>query len=432
MSKNRLRVLIVAHEFSPFRGSEAAVGWNIVTRLSQYHDVTVFYASGSHFWPHSYVDEINRYFTTAAQIPGLTIINIDHPRIYKLYSTINKLFAKLSPVGLPVLYYLAYQSWQKAVFNQAKRLHKINKFNIVHQLTQVSYREPGYLWKLGVPFFWGPTGGTLSPPKDFDKILSLQSKILSKIRSFSNIVQFNFSSRIIKANKKASVIYAFTNGDAVRLKKRAGGQVKIMLDVGTAIRSSLNTRYSTKSETLKGIWCGRLDDYKAPEILLKAISLNTESKEKIKFKIVGSGPLKDSLIKMAVELKLNNIEWISHVKHEEIFELMLESDFFIHTSIREATSSVIPEAFSVGLPVICHDAYGMGIAVTETCGIKIPMISPEQSIIGFNGAMVTLISDRDLLERLKTGAAKRSEEISWDKMAALISNDYLDNAKMQL
>jgi hypothetical protein len=27
-------------------------------------------------------------------------------------------------------------------------------------LNMIGYREPGYLWKLNVPFVWGPMGGT--------------------------------------------------------------------------------------------------------------------------------------------------------------------------------------------------------------------------------------------------------------------------------
>jgi len=40
----RLKILISAHELSPYQGSECAVGWNIVTRLAQYHDIVVIFA----------------------------------------------------------------------------------------------------------------------------------------------------------------------------------------------------------------------------------------------------------------------------------------------------------------------------------------------------------------------------------------------------
>ena len=48
-----VRVAIVAHEFSPFQGSECAEGWRISTALSQSRrdlDLTVFAASGPQFF----------------------------------------------------------------------------------------------------------------------------------------------------------------------------------------------------------------------------------------------------------------------------------------------------------------------------------------------------------------------------------------------
>ena len=421
----RLRILIVAHEFSPIKGSESAVGWNIVTRLCKYHDITVLYASGSQFKDNSYVDVINNYFLNAATIPGLLLVNVDKPGVQKIIAKVNYLFRKLSPIGLPILYYIGYKHWQKKAYNEAKRLHKISKFNIVHQLTQITFREPGYMWKLGIPFVWGPTGGTSTFPKKFRSEFSMQSKILESIRTFSNFFQFNYIPRILKANQKADIIYTFSNADAERFKKRANGEVKIMLDVGTYSRPQ-KVHTAQKSEPiLQGIWCGRLSDYKAPSILLKALSKSQLTRDKVKFTIIGNGSLEKSLIELATTLKLYNIEWIKQVEHEKVFDLMSQSDFFVHTSLREATSSVITEALSMGLPVICHDAYGMNIAINETCGIKVPLLSPEHSIQGFHLAIEKLITDNEFLENLKMGAKSRAIEISWDNMAVTMATDYV-------
>lgn len=431
MSDQRLRVVIVAHEFSPYSGSECAVGWNIVTRLARYHDVTVLYSSGSHSNHSSYVDAINRYFQVSSPIEGLTLINIDKPALSEFIASVNSVFKKLSPIGLPVLYYTGYKYWQKSVYKKAKELHQRNKFDIAHQLTQISFREPGYLWKLDIPFFWGPTGGTSSFPKNFYKALTLKSQILDRIRTLSTGYQYNFTQRIIKANKKAVMIYTFSKTDETCFRKRSHGQVKIMLDVGTFSRISQNHQIKDKSSVLKGIWCGRLDEYKAPEILLKALAKSQLTREKIIFQIIGTGPLEEAMLKKAENLNLNNIEWVKRVSHERVFELMSQADFFVHTSIKEATSSVIPEALSTGLPVICHGSFGMNIAINETCGIKVPLKSPKDSVDGFHNAIRRLIEDKDLLAKLKLGARERSDQLSWDNMAHTIADDYLNAIKRE-
>lgn len=197
-----------------------------------------------------------------------------------------------------------------------------------------------------------------------------------------------------------------------------------MTDVGTYARAAISNGLSNDENFLKGIWCGRLSDFKAPALLLRALATSELTRKKIKFTIIGTGALEQSMIDLAKELKLENIEWIKEVEHSMVFELMAKADFFVHTSIQEATSSVITEALTMGLPVICHDAFGMSVAINDTCGIKIPFVSPEVSVKGFHDAMESLILNNNLLKDLKRGAYKRSAEISWDVMAETIANDY--------
>jgi glycosyltransferase involved in cell wall biosynthesis len=424
MIKKRLRVLLIAHEFSPTQGSECAEGWNVATRLAKYHNITVLFASGSQSNHGGYISAVKKYLSTIEPIYGLTLVNVDQPRVTKLISFTNKIFSKLGAIGLPILYYLGYKYWQKAAFTVAKKLHKQENFDVVHQLTQIAFREPGTWWKLNIPYFWGPTGGITTLPKEFYKLLSKKTKLLEHVRTFSNYSQFKFSSRVINANKTAAIIYAFSLEDAVILKKRAGGNVKLMLDAASTNHNGKFQNTTTKAEILRGVWCGQLIERKAATILLKALALDEITRNRVQFQIIGNGPLEKILHDEARNLGLNNIEWIQNVDRQTLFKLMGEADFFVHTSIREATSNVIPEALSTGLPVICHNANGMSIAINESCGIKIPFESPEKSIFGFHEAIKSLILNASFLGQLKKGAMARSLEISWDKMAETFANDY--------
>lgn len=422
----RLNVLIIAHEFSPNQGSECAEGWNLVTRIAKYHDVTVLYASGSQFSNDSYVKAVDDFYRLKGPISGLKLINIDQPNLTKFFTSINKNFIKIGSIGLPILYFIGYKFWQKKAFQKARKLNETEKFDITHNLTQITFREPGYLWKLNIPFVWGPTGGTSTIPNGFLSMLTLRSYIFEKIRTFSNFYQFNFVNRIVQANKRAALIYCFTKEDGIRFNKRASGKIKLMLDAGTNNKKYENSNLKkNNSSYITGIWCGQLIERKAALILLKALALGKFSKEKLKIIIIGSGPLESSLHKLAEEFKIDNIEWISRVSHDKIFEIMRSADFFVHTSYREATSNVIPEALSMGLPVICHDANGMSIAVNENCGIKIPLMSYEESVNGFCQAINSILKDNDLLNKIKAGAVIRSNEISWDSMAETIAEDYI-------
>jgi glycosyltransferase involved in cell wall biosynthesis len=76
------------------------------------------------------------------------------------------------------------------------------------------------------------------------------------------------------------------------------------------------------------------------------------------------------------------------------------------------------------MPVICHDACGMGIAVNESCGIKIPMCDPATSIEGFKNAIERFSVEPDLLEQLSLGALRRASELSWESHIDRICDSY--------
>lgn len=424
--QRRLRILVISHEMSPNQGSECAIGWNIVTRLAKYHDLTVMHATGSQGRPFAYREAINAYEKKNGKIEGINFVGIEQPAQTMRYARLNKRFAKLGPTGLPVLYFMGYHFWEKAAFRQALALHQENPFHAVHHLTLLAFREPGYCWKLGIPFFWGPTGGIGPLPSAFYSILSKKAALIERLRAFSNKNKFLYSNRVVNANTKAAVIYTYSLEDKALFEKRAGGKVKLMLDVGTQTHHEIEIAPKKENKILKGIWCGHLIERKAPQILIQALALSDVTREGIEFTVLGDGPLLEKMKSLAQSLQLKNIQWLSNVNREVVFQLMSEADLFVHTSIREATSSVIPEALSTGLPVICHDANGMSLAINETCGIKVPLINPGDSISGFHDAMVKLIRDPMLLKHLKAGAWKKSEEISWDSMVKTMSDDYLE------
>ena len=79
----------------------------------------------------------------------------------------------------------------------------------------------------------------------------------------------------------------------------------------------------------------------------------------------------------------------------------------------------------MGLPVICHDACGMQTAVTDRCGIKVPLHDPETSIDGFCRAIQKL-AEPQFYNQLSAGALHRAHELTWDSKGARISEAYLN------
>lgn len=427
MQPLRLNILISAHELNPYGGSECAEGWNVVIRLGKYHNLTVLYASGSQFNPHSYEYAVRDYFSNNPNPYNIDFIPIDQTRATLFISKINKkLTKKKGSIGNPFLYYLGYSLWQRKAYQVAGSLCKVKRFDIIHHLTSISFREPGLLWKLPVPFVWGPTGGMSKIPFQFSKFIGYKTFSKELIRNSINKIQFYSTIRIRKAIHKSALIYTFSKEDQSIFYKRSGKRPKVLLDSAAISLEKIDRNSKDHSKLISIVWCGELVKRKSLEIILYAISKDPTLKEKIVLKVVGSGPLDGYYKDLAKNLGVNScIEWFGQVDRKTVFNIMNNSDLLMHSSYREATSHVIPEALSHGLPVICHDINGMSIAVDDKCGLKVPLISPEKSIDGFKDALTRLLNNPLELKRLKEGAQKRSLELSWDAMAETIAMDYI-------
>ena len=138
----RLKVLISAYACSPYHGSEPGVGWGFVSALARYHDLWVIVEENE------FRADLERYLIEhqelKTQLRFEYIPRIRHSRIERLW---------------PPSYYWTYRRWHQDAYQLAQQLHQEVNFDLAHQLTMVGFREPGYLWQLGIPFVWGPVGG---------------------------------------------------------------------------------------------------------------------------------------------------------------------------------------------------------------------------------------------------------------------------------
>ena len=179
----RRRILVSAYAFSPVLGSEPGVGWNICSRLAAYHDVTVLTRSWNEkLWPEDeqHKEEAERFMRDNGPIQGLTIHFVSSPPLSRLLQTHPHVSLR-SP-----FYFQGYAAWQRAAYREAVRLHRERPFDVTHQLTTTSFREPGYLWKLDVPFIWGPTGGGGNIPWSYFADFGSHDRLYYALKNIAN------------------------------------------------------------------------------------------------------------------------------------------------------------------------------------------------------------------------------------------------------
>ena len=418
----RLRVLISSHEFSPEQGSECAVGWNICTGLAKYHDVTVLCADGAPLWKDSYRDAVKRYFKHHGRINGLRVVFVEQPPQTLNYERLNqRLMKRIGGIGWQLLYYLGLDHWHRAALRKAQEIG-IESFDVFHQLTPISFLRPGYLWTTGRPFFLGPVGGMFKVPAAFARSGGIKSHLFETLRSF------NIDRRIRSENFRAIVTTAKRIWTVTEVERRiiegiSEGKAMPMVDTPPPKEIAGRVRKYDGREVLRLCWSGSHVHYKALPLLVHAIA-SLPDRDRVALDVLGKGPEEQKWKGIVRALGLTNITWHGRLPYAEALKTMDRSHVFIHTSYREAASMVVLEALGWGLPVICHDACGMAVAVNETCGIKVPFLSPRHSIEGFRNAIKSFLLNPAQVEQLSEGALRRASELSWDAKVREISEAY--------
>ena len=146
--------------------------------------------------------------------------------------------------------------------------------------------------------------------------------------------------------------------------------------------------------------------YKGLEFALKAIA-GTD----FKFVIAGDGDLKYKLIKLANDLKLQNVTFLGAITDKEKVCLLNLCKCFLFPSNKrsEAFGISLLEAAAFGKPMIsCEIGTGTSfINLHNHTGLVVKPNSPEE----IRNAMKFIISNPDILNRMALNARKRYLEI---------------------
>lgn len=399
-----MRILVNCYACSPYKGSEPGMGWNFVKCLSRYHELHVITES-------KFQQDLERYF----------IENPSEKKYYKFYFLKRERHNTLRRI-YPPSYYWFYKKWQKEALKLSKKLDKKYDFDIVHQLNMIGYREPGYLYKLNKPFVWGPIGGFNITPWKLLYTMGCYGCIFYLSRNIINVFQMHQAKRVSTAIESSKVLISATQEDHDKIVKLWKKDSYIIPEVGF---TSLNEDVEIKQRDgrLRICWSGLHIPRKSLNFLLEAVS-SCRNKDNIELHIIGDGKCNKKWKKLAKTLDVKNIIWYGWVDRGKALNIMKNSHVFAITSLSDATSTVLLEALSLGLPVITLNHLGFANVVTDNCGIKVNPDSHKQLVSDMAMAIDKLHENEDLRQKLSKGAVARSKEFAWDKKAETINNIY--------
>lgn len=405
----RYKILIEAYECSPIRAHAPGAAWQIVSRLAKHYELWILTEESQ------YGTEVRRYLAQYLTLQKrLHFIFV--PRVRTLRKKRNR------PV-LPIHEVLEYRRWMRQSFLIAKELHSKVHFDIAHHLRGNSFREPGFLWKLPIPFVWGPTGGTTCVPWHMFSSLDMKGQLEHALRNIINAYQLRFNSRVQTACQTAACIMAQTTQDQENFRKVHGIESIVAHEQGS--EPSIGTCHTYDgARKLNVAWIGRCITSKAMPLLLKAVS-RPEIKGRIMLHIAGDGPCRVKWQRMAEELCITEqCRWYGWLEQAKTIDMLNSCDVLAFTSLLEATSTTVMQSLSLGVPVICLKRCGLGDVVTEECGFPIPIHNARSAIEGFASAIRAILREPQKLERWSKGALRQADRYSWDNLTDQIKNAY--------
>lgn len=397
-----ISVLVNVYACGPNIGSEPGMGWNWIINLANYCQLHVITEG-------EWQKEIEASLVSLPQKENITFY----------YNPVSPEIRRMCWNQGDWRFYYYYKKWQKKTLQISRQIIKEHSIDIVHQLNMIGFREPGYLWKIyDKPFIWGPVGGMFFYPSAYQCEASFKRKVFIKIKSLLNWYQIKYSRRVKLSVNKANVLVSSTPAEYDIFNDYYNINSVIIQETGCYLDDSFNETIETEN-AFNIIWVGRFIYLKQLTIALKSIA-RVKHLKNIKFHIIGTGTLKEVNYykKLSEDLQLQEIVvWHGTIPNVKVLEMMKKSQLFFFTSVAEATSTVVLEALSCNLPVLCFDTCGFGYVINEQVGEKIELSYPDKSVKDFAKKITYLYNNRDVL-RIKSEKCKKYKvQFAWDNKA---------------
>ncbi len=376
-----MRILLVAYAPSPRRGSEPGSGWNWAWHLSEHHKVWVL------AYPEDRVG-CEEFLATHPR-PNLRFVWVE--TIPSLDQWSRRIPGLVSRFG--------YEVWQRAVFRVARRLHAQIGFDIAHHVSFGSVSSGPLLWRLGIPFVWGPVGGGQVTPPAFKSYFGPDWR--GEVLRTTLLRAAMYAPSVRLAARRSALALATNRETESALRRLGAARVELFLDTGIPERFLSPEAPSARSHTgaeVTLLWVGKLERRRALPLALEALA---KCQPRPRLLVAGEGPLRAEWENLAVKLGLGDrVKFLGLITYGQMPALYRSADVFIFTSLRDSFGAQVLEAMGAGLPVVTLDHQGVGTFVPEKAAFKVPVKNPEETVAGLVEAIRTLMVSPELRAKM--------------------------------
>ena len=405
-----MKVLLVGHACSPDRGSEPAVTWNFAWHLSRSHEVWVMTHP-------KFRDEVERYLT-----------RFPNPNLRFVWLALNARWDPWRSVDSDRGLRLHYIIWQRNVLRESWRLHRVHHFDVVHHVSWGTISEPPLLWKLPVPFVWGPVGGGQTTPPAFGRYFG-GHRLKETLRTWR--VKIAGHRPALRAAVRGSSLLLSVNTATTSALEAAGAtNVHQFLSCGVPenlMAMPLSQRSRKPGEGLRILWAGRLIPIKGLGLALEAFA-RIEPGLAVRLQVAGGdGPLSAEMQAMARRLGLiDRVEFLGELSWDQLQEIYRNADAFMFTSLRDSAPTVLLEAMAHRLPILTLDHQAASTMVPADAGIKVLVADPEQTIAALAEGIRELARSAETRHRMGEAGWRYAQGLGWAQRAEQVSRWYTE------
>ena len=413
-----MKILVSAIACNPLWGSEAAVGWATVAALAREHQVWVLLNSRH-----------REYFETWGKSNSLSEnIHLHFVGEVKPYHP-NRMIARIGN-------WTENFAWQRDLLQHARKLHQEIDFDLVHHVTYATWRMASPLWQLGVPFVWGPLGGSDFFPWQCAAIFSPAGLLFELARHASNLITRHTSS-IRQCARNATLCVGGNWASYRLLSSIRGTEQGVARLCGNFLSESKIESFKkllprkTTQGALRIFAGGNLEGHKGVAIALFALTEVKKAGVPFTYRLGGSGAEAKHLQELSEKLGIADSIIFGESLHGDAYqEELLQSHIYLLPSLREYAGKTLMEAMLAGCVPIVAARGGPAEIVTDECGFRVPASSPRQMGREMAQIILRLNKERNLLEPLSQAAHERiATEYSEDKYLESINALYLQALK---
>lgn len=401
----KIKVFVSAYACEPGLGSEIGVGWHWVLEMSKNFELWVLTRKSNQ-------QNIEQWMNTHKEQYNINFIYFDLPKPLR--------FWKRGMHGVRTYYTI----WQTLTNRIVKKTMLENNIEIYHLLTYGNSLWKASRYGMKQFFIWGPTGGVDTIPAEYSKHYNMKSRLIEFVRRMivrSLPLNYGFNKRCRNANLilcKSHNMY-----DAVPAKYR--DKAILFTDVAVEMNKVDKTHIKENNSITKYIVVGKLDAWRAFDVLVEAFAKAHQINSEIQLEIIGERADWDRLNSLIEDKKMrNNIYLTGKVSMEEYFRRMEEADVIVNSSLKEGAVTVAFDSMALAKPLICVDTGGYTRYFNNENAIVLQRGKREQLVDDMSDAIIKL-ADKNVRVRLGEQSHKDGNKYTWEHKGKAIYEEII-------